>query len=532
MLANLLRKSGLLLLALALLCYSSCDKTNLTENGSYPPYEFFPMPGSLVDHYQKITSNYKKAYYVALTGSDLNDGSIKKPFCTIQKAINVAKAGEAVLIRGGVYSEHIIIEESGTLTNPIIVSAFPKEEVIIDGKLLSGFGEEKSNGNRNWESGLIQLNGAKNIVISGLKIINSSTSGIYCGGTNNAAEWTKISENITIYNCTIEDCLAPAICFGADYSPSKNIYVIANGVTNCSQLSREAISLRTTDGFEVAYNNVRQVKKESIDVKCGCTNGEIHHNIVSDVGLGSDFPACGIYLDAWAPKTNESGNQNYSTSDGIQQNVKVYSNIVKNLTHPNGNASAIAVASESGNHQENIHIYNNLIFNQSTKAGAGIKIANNGDMTTGLIKNIFVYNNTIYGTDQQALYVNYPNVKNILFANNIALNSNAPAFCLLNQTVSANVITKHNLVSNTPRYKNGDQLLLNEDEVKVLTLAEAQTIFSSAPNSDFSLAKNSPAIDYAYEEAINGIKPLPHTDINDTPRPLGVASDIGAYESF
>lgn len=477
-------------LLLASVSFSSCDNGGFEGKTPYPPYDFFSMPTDKVEHYDKIIDTYSNAYYVSLSGNDTNDGSLEHPFRTIQKAVGVVKEGEAVFIRGGIYEERVIITKSGASGKPIVIRSFPNEEVVLDGKTGLGLGETNSQGEVNWESGLIQLKGAKHIALAGLKIVNSKTSGIYGRGVKDGTSWAKFSENIVVYKCAVEDCLAPAICFGADYSPSKNIFVIQNGVTNCAQVSREAISLRSVDSFEIAYNNVRRVKKESIDAKCGCKDGDIHHNIVSDVGFESSLPSCGIYLDAWAPKISGNKNENYSSDDGIQRNIKVHCNIVKNLVHAKNGATGIAVASEEGNNQENIFIYNNLVYNTGAKCGAGIKIANNSDVKTGLIQNVFVYNNTVYGTDQQAFYINFPNVKDIAFVNNICVNTNAPAFSLLDENAAAKVSTKRNLVGNPPRYKNnGDIIPLQDDEVKVLSQEDVENIFENVSGENFHLAK-------------------------------------------
>src|SRR5436309_7824314 len=46
-------------------------------------------------------------YYVSMTGSDGNPGTLAAPFKTIQRAANSAGAGDTVLVRGGVYRETV-----------------------------------------------------------------------------------------------------------------------------------------------------------------------------------------------------------------------------------------------------------------------------------------------------------------------------------------------------------------------------------------------------------------------------------------
>jgi hypothetical protein len=50
-----------------------------------------------------LISSFSSVYYVAVTGSDSNDGSWQNPFATIQRAQDAVIAGDTVYIRGGSY---------------------------------------------------------------------------------------------------------------------------------------------------------------------------------------------------------------------------------------------------------------------------------------------------------------------------------------------------------------------------------------------------------------------------------------------
>lgn len=73
-------------------------------------------------------------YYVAPHGDNSNPGSQQAPFRTIQHAVNQAKPGETIYVRGGKYVETVRITQSGTADQPITLSAFPGEKPIIDGE--------------------------------------------------------------------------------------------------------------------------------------------------------------------------------------------------------------------------------------------------------------------------------------------------------------------------------------------------------------------------------------------------------------
>ncbi len=84
-------------------------------------------------------------YYVSPTGSTISGGTYLNPFKHIQQAINVAKPGDTIYIRGGVYDYysaegnniHYIhpaqgVGRSGTKDKPICYFNYPGEIPILD----------------------------------------------------------------------------------------------------------------------------------------------------------------------------------------------------------------------------------------------------------------------------------------------------------------------------------------------------------------------------------------------------------------
>ena len=72
---------------------------------------------------------YATDYYVATDGSDANNGTTATtPFLTIQKASDVAVAGDVVYVRAGVYREMVDLKANGVTYQP-----FGGEEVTING---------------------------------------------------------------------------------------------------------------------------------------------------------------------------------------------------------------------------------------------------------------------------------------------------------------------------------------------------------------------------------------------------------------
>ncbi|MGD8501034.1 MAG: DUF1565 domain-containing protein, partial [Phycisphaerales bacterium] len=56
-----------------------------------------------------VSTVFAGTYYVATDGSDENPGSEAEPLRTIQRAASLARAGDTILVRGGVYREAVAL---------------------------------------------------------------------------------------------------------------------------------------------------------------------------------------------------------------------------------------------------------------------------------------------------------------------------------------------------------------------------------------------------------------------------------------
>ncbi len=77
-----------------------------------------------------------KQYFVAVDGIDSNDGlTAKTPFATIQKAADLVKPGDTVIIASGVYFEQVSINAAGTVKQPITFRASEEglNKVVVTG---------------------------------------------------------------------------------------------------------------------------------------------------------------------------------------------------------------------------------------------------------------------------------------------------------------------------------------------------------------------------------------------------------------
>jgi hypothetical protein len=81
-----------------------------------------------------ISSASAATYYVSPTGNDTKPGtSVKAPLRTIQKAVDAAKPGDTILVRGGTYRETVSTPRSGTSSARITIRNYQNEVVTMSG---------------------------------------------------------------------------------------------------------------------------------------------------------------------------------------------------------------------------------------------------------------------------------------------------------------------------------------------------------------------------------------------------------------
>jgi len=95
---------------------------------SHPPQR--PLPRALD---RKMTDG--TAYFVDPRGDDAQDGTVTRPWKTIQHGAGRLKPGDTLYLRGGVYHETVFLSRSGRKDAPIVITAFPGELPVLDGGL-------------------------------------------------------------------------------------------------------------------------------------------------------------------------------------------------------------------------------------------------------------------------------------------------------------------------------------------------------------------------------------------------------------
>lgn len=135
--------------------------------------------------------------YVAPTGcSDSNPGDQARPFCTVVKAAKVARAGTTVVVASGTYGGDVRPWYGGTSTLPIVYTAAPGAQPILEGGQhsivisnlswisVTGFTMQNSTGSSVFTNNANGLNVSGNTVESaGHQIQGQNGQGLYINAT-------------------------------------------------------------------------------------------------------------------------------------------------------------------------------------------------------------------------------------------------------------------------------------------------------------------------------------------------------------
>lgn len=416
-------------------------------------------------------------YYVCPTGNDSNTGlSPVTAWESIQHAADVLLPGDSVFIKSGIYHEIVIPANSGTPDNYITYIVYPGDTAIIDGSQFANCYLQFA------DRAIFDIkDGVSYINVIGLYVKNSNATGITA---------RRGATHVNFINNSVVNTQASGISagYGLPLGRGTNINATGNFLDSCALFTREVISFRSVDTFEISNNVVINSPQLGIDAKSGCSNGLIFNNFVTDA-----WP--GIYIDAGF----------IDPAYGSQHNIHVFNNKMYN------SRIGIAVSSENGNLGEDIWIYNNIIYDSPdfTLSRDGIDVAfwEQG----GPLKNIYIINNTIYGKKRRGIYISSYMVANIIIRNNIC-SQNAMGQIVVNpDPIATNIIAENNLIDGYSPFLGQNTVFGNPE-------------FIDAASGNFRLLPHSPAI--------NSGSPIdaPHFDYDYISRPQGQGFDIGAFE--
>jgi len=333
--------------------------------------------------------NNGHSYYVATNGNDGNAGTVDKPLATIGRALGLVVPGDSVIVRGGTYSEKVVITKTGAQGQYITLKAYAGETPVIDGTGLPVNGSE----------GLITVKGVKFIVVKGFTTCNfvstnqaNDPKGIL---VQEGCDYIEIRNN-TVYNINYEHTPLDGGCNailikGNTADAITNVIVDGNTIHDCKTGYGENLTVNGyVDGFVVSNNTIYNGQNIGIDAaggyaansvpalnyaRNGVISGNTLYNIESSRGPLGGHGAIGIYLDG-SRNIKVERNRIYSTDRGIG-----------------------VVSETTGFPTDSAVVRNNFVYNCWC---AGIYMGGYLNYTTGGTTNGYIVNNTLYNNDRVA----------------------------------------------------------------------------------------------------------------------------------
>jgi hypothetical protein len=478
------------------------------------------------------------SFYVSTTGSDSNPGTEAAPWRTVQHAADVARAGSAVNVRGGVYEELVSIKASGNASDGFItIRSYPGETAVLDATHFTPSGRQ----------GVLTIHNQSYVRIEGLEIRNFHTAehrlaplGIDVMGAGSHIELLK--NNVHHIEQTFQGRDKPGsggngfgiAVYGTDAkSPITDLIIDGNEVHHLQTGSSESLVVNgNVTNFRITHNVVHENNNIGIDVigfertapdpavdqaRDGVVSGNLVYNITSkgNPAYGNDENSDGIYVDG-------------GTRILIEQNVMHDVDF------------GIELASE---HKDRATSYitarNNLIYHGHT---AGVSIGGYAP-ERGHTEHCTVVNNTLYDNDTSGTgsgeFQMQWNMADNIFANNIV---HAGSRCLIAANKSQvdkshpSVTIDHNLYycasgSKASTWGETSGTVTGFDNYVQSTGNDSHSRFQDphfvdAAAKDFHLQPDSPAIAAGTTDGV----PMGERDLDGSLRVKSGHIDIGCYQ--
>ena len=321
--------------------------------------------------------------FVSTSGNDANPGTLAAPFLTLTKAAYVAKPGDVVNVRGGVYNTSAYITSKGLPTARITFRSYPGEKAILDGTGLSS------------TTIVVSLSRTEYVDFTGFEIRNAPYIALN----------VRMGHDVRVADNVIHHSWRNAVYVGADTMNGVSNVVIENNV---------------------AYNNV-------LENTAHATSGGWAGTLVASRASNVTFRGNRVYEnDGEAIIVNLTtnavvyGNVTYDNySQGVFLDNARYVTVDSNLIYSTGNTryfrsgypgQGIAVANETytdSNPSSDNTIINNIVV--GTRWGFYYGNFENG----GGLKNTRVANNTFHNTAQEPVVIATDAHANSVIENNI-----------------------------------------------------------------------------------------------------------------
>lgn len=469
------------------------------------------------------TLAWAKDVHVSPTGLDTNNGNLNTPYKTIQKALNTVVAGDTVFIRKGTYTSiqgGWIPKNSGTANNPITITNYPNEQVLIKLSTAAEHFGFTCYSTPTWNTPKADF----------IKIVGTEvTTGITLEGVNT-------TKGIVMQGDPGTKTETPGI-FASDCDSWEigniDFFNVGAGVWTHKKTNGQ-LNTEATVKWHVHDNRVFGFHNES-GMQFDGDENVVENNEIYKINNTSTPNGCQI-INLVGSKNTVRGNT-FSKKGSTQEcngillewDLADYNDIQQNTIE--GNDIGIHVA--GGDHNL---IANNLIYTSSaTQNFQGINIRSHQNTTSWPCdENSFLIppNNPAHYD-----YPHYWTPRNCLSMANLVLNNTISGYkdgirFFGGLTPDAETKVSNNAISS---WSHGSICLYQASTGQCQTVptvsSEDKNItsgnfgFTNAANGNFSLTAQSPLIN-----AGKSVSQFISKDFKSTARPQGNAFDVGAYE--
>lgn len=364
-----------------------------------------------------VRAAHAATYYVDPAGLDTNAGTESQPFKTIQKASNVAKAGDTVYVKTGTYARFTITNSGSAAGGYITFSAAPGHErmAVVNGGATGG--------------SCIYSIGKDYIAIKNFKVTNCGKAGIWVEGSSALNKGMRISGNHISYTKSMAIAAVGLIFTGNTSQEDRlsDVIIEDNEITKTNEPSGVNEGISVGNGladFIIRNNHLYDSQQYGIDVKKGGKNGQIYGNHIHG------FEKHAIYLDS---------------AGRYVRDIDIHRNRMYN------NRNGVVMARENGNPAfiERIRVFNNLIYGNE-KYGV-LLYKHVDDNGTGAFDSIDFLNNTLVGNGISGFeFTSTVTLSNIAVKNNIGYLNGSD----MRNSAGAAVTAEINLFGTDPQFEN------------------------------------------------------------------------------
>ena len=391
-------------------------------------------------------SSFARDIFVSKAGNNNNTGAENSPYLTIQKAANVAVAGDVVYVKAGIYRETVTPANNGASGNPIVFKAFGDGDVTInateevanwevhqgsiykasatmpmgtqnmlfyDGTAMDIARWPNNADDNRYTIDATPITGGSGSHIEAPEILDIDWSGGYMWylGAHSGASWTRpiTSSSSTRVDFTGVDITKwpfnphnptvfrngnrgrfylfnalGALDYEREWYYSNNmVYFLAPNEANPNNATVEYAAREKTINITKNYIEFDGINAFGGKVYVKGTNATIKNGA---------FKHCLEIIDDLNNTSAQIGNGAF---DVLGDNTTIESNIIEY-----GSANGIVVKGYSGG--KNTVIKNNIIRHFNT-------IGNHSSLIRSTANNVKVLNNTCYSTGRDGLYINATN---------------------------------------------------------------------------------------------------------------------------